>query len=123
MGVAYQLFRFRIVFGTHRICSVFVDGLRHQSEVSHDRNTGTENTFYRPDDFFPAFQLQSVCMALLHNTDGRGKAFHFISLIGTERHIHHYHCALYTFPAITLEAESPTRITSIPAPSTICAMV
>ena len=63
--------------------------------MSHNRNTCAENAFYRTDDFFPAFQLQGIGMALLHDADGRCKTFHFVSLIRTERHIHHYHCALY----------------------------
>ena len=96
MSVTYQFLSFRIIFRTNRISTVFIDRLRHQPEMSHYRNTGTENTFHRTYNFFATFQFQSVRMALFHNPDSRSKTFHLITLVRSERHIHHHHSTFHT---------------------------
>lgn len=78
-----------------KVSTVFINRLRHQSQVSHHRNTRTDDTLHRIDDFFSAFQFQSIGMAFLHNADGRSKTFHFVTLIGTERHVYYDHSAFY----------------------------
>ena len=91
MGVANQFFGFGVVFGTHGIGAVFIDGLRHESQMSHYRNASTYDASHRVYDFFTTFELQSVSVAFFHDTDGRSKSFHLVALIGSERHINHYH--------------------------------
>ena len=95
MSITNQLFSFAVIFGTYRISTVFINGLRHQSQVSHHRNTRADDTFHRIDDFFSTFQFQSIGMAFLHNADGRSKTFHFVTLIRSERHIDYNHSAFY----------------------------
>ena len=95
MSITNQLFSFAVIFGTYRVSTVFINRLRHQSQVSHHRNTRADDTFHRIDDFFSAFQFQSIGMAFLHNADGRSKTFHFVTLIGTERHVYYDHSAFY----------------------------
>ena len=96
MCITNQFLRLCFIFGTNRISAILINGLRHQSEVSHNRNTGTKNALNRFDNLFTAFQLQCVGMALFHYTDGGSKSFFRISLIRTERHINHYHSTLYS---------------------------
>ena len=64
--------------------------------MSHNRNTGTEDTFHRTYNFFTTLQFQSVCMTLFHNTDSRSKTFHLITLVRSKRHIYYHHSTFHT---------------------------
>ena len=96
MGVANQFVGFGFVFGTYGIGSVFVNGLRHESQMSHHRDTGAYDTFHRVDDFFTAFELQCVSVTFFHDADSGSKALHLIALVRSERHINYHHRTLYT---------------------------
>ena len=96
MRIAYQFLGFGIILGTDRICSILVDGLGHQSEMSHDGNTGAEDTLHRTDDFLASLQFEGVGMAFFHNTDSGSQSLQFVALIRAERHVDNDHGTLHT---------------------------
>ena len=62
-------------FGTNRICPELINRLRRQSQMSHDRNTRTQNTFDRFPNFRTSFKLDTIRMRFLHHTDSRSQRF------------------------------------------------
>ena len=97
MSICDQFLRFRFLTGTNRICPEFINGLRRQSQMTHDRNTRTQNTFDRFPNFRTSFKLNTIRMRFLHHTDGRSQRFFRVTLIRPERQIHDNQGTLYRF--------------------------
>jgi len=91
-----QLFSFCVFFGAYTVSSVFIDRLRHQSQVSHHGHSGTDDTANHVDDFFTTFQLQGISMCFFHDADSIAHPVKRVCLIRTKWHIHHYQCTLHT---------------------------
>ena len=70
MGVFEQFAGFFFFTGTDGIGAEFVDRLRSQSQMSHDRDAGAQDALYGFFDFRSAFHLDAVGMCLFHYADG-----------------------------------------------------
>ena len=58
--------------------------------MPHNRNAGRHNSFDRIHNFFSAFQFNSMCTGLFHDSDGTGQCNVRIGLIGAKREIHYH---------------------------------
>ncbi len=59
-SVFNELLCFRLGFSLESVSTEFMDGLREQSEVSHDGDAGTQDGFNDGCDFLSAFQFDSL---------------------------------------------------------------
>ena len=94
MSVADELVGLGLFLGPNGIGSVFVNGLRSQAQMPHDRNAGAENALYRLEDLLASFELDGIGLGLLHDTDGRRERFARVALIRAERHINDHQSPL-----------------------------
>ena len=65
--------------------------------MSHNWNTGTQDTFDRFPNLSPAFQLDTIGMRLFHHPDSGGQGFFRVSLVRTERQVYHHQRTIHRF--------------------------
>src|SRR5690625_3481519 len=141
--ILYKLFGLTFLFCAHFISSEFINTLWRQPQVPHYRNSRIHNPLYRLRNTHAPLDLDGMGARLFHHASGVCQSLPGRHLIGHEWQICNDQCSFHRsdhrssmvdhmvechwnsclVTRHNIAAESPTRITSVPAWSIIPAMV
>ena len=81
MGIGNEFLRLGILLGTDGICTVLVDALWHEAEVTHHGDTGIQDGFDGVNYLHSSLQFEGIGMGFLHDAYGIGNTLGAAHLI------------------------------------------